>query len=207
MSVKLYGNINGNSYHAPKVNLFERAGKQDKQPVKFKDTEQGAHLSGVNLEISEEGLRVFHGGKLRGSANLAELEKDIEFMSEHQPIESFYHRFSQMMPSSYEKASNGEYTYVKHSTKEKAEILSQGYASIYNEISAGYAAGNRVRYIEDPTSEDRYRKLSKEDELSMLQTEFQTFVDQCQKQSDLAAKVLTNRQNLRERLGLAYSGF
>ena len=36
----------------------------------------------------------------------------------------------------------------------------------------GYDNGTRVRFVEDPDSEDGYRRLSKDDELGILQQEF-----------------------------------
>lgn len=177
MAVNLYGNINGKGYHAPTINLFAQAKTQNHQTTTFKDTEYGENMPEVKVSISEDGLRALHGSKLAGSMDIADIQKRKEFMLNHQPIQSFSNYFSQAMPSNYEKGENGEYVYVKRSAEEKAERILNAYKSLYDEIVSGYDEGTRIRFVEDETAEDGYRQISKEEELSILQNEFQNFVE------------------------------
>ena len=44
----------------------------------------------------------------------------------------------------------------------------QEFRGICDEITSGYGEGNRVRFIVDTPTGDGYRKLTKEDELSIF---------------------------------------
>ena len=175
MSIALYGNINGQSYRPPTINLLDSSKSQKNEPVTvsnaFPDT------PAVEVNISEEGLKALHGSKLPGSADPFETAAQIAYMSEHQPIESYESKFSQMIPSSYEMNERGESVYVHHTNEEKVAALSEGFKSLVDEINKGYDEGTRVRYVEDSTSEDGFRKLTREEELDILQQEFDEFVD------------------------------
>lgn len=177
MTINLYGNINGKSYHAPTINLFEQAKTQNPQPKMLKDTGYGENMPEVKVSISKDGLRALHGTGLAGSMDLADIQKRKEFMLNHQPVESFSNVFSNAMPSNYEKGENGEYVYVKRSAEEKAESILNAYKSLYDEIVSGYDEGTRIRFVEEETAEDGYRQISKEEELSILQNEFRDFVE------------------------------
>ena len=137
----------------------------------------GKDMNAISVDISEEGLKALHGSKLPGSADPFETAAKIAYMSEHQPIESYESKFSQMIPSSYEMNDRGEAVYVHHTNEEKIAALSEGFKSLVDEINKGYDEGTRVRYVEDPTSEDGFRKLTREEELDILQQEFDDFVD------------------------------
>ena len=175
MSIALYGNINGQSYRPPTINLLDSSKSQKNEQVTvsnaFPDT------PAVEVNISEEGLKALHGSKLPGSADPFETAAQIAYMSEHQPIESYESKFSQMIPSSYEMNERGESVYVHHTNEEKVAALSEGFKSLVDEINKGYDEGTRVRYVEDSTSEDGFRKLTREEELDILQQEFDEFVD------------------------------
>lgn len=175
MGIALYGNINGYTYRPPQLNLLDSAKSQNSNPT----TVSSAYpdMPAVEVNISEEGLKALHGSKLPGSANPFETAERIAYMSEHQPIESYESKFSQMIPSSYEMNERGEAVYVHHTNEEKIAALSEGFKSLVDEINKGYDEGTRVRYVEDPTSEDGFRKLTREEELDILQQEFDDFVD------------------------------
>lgn len=175
MGIALYGNINGYTYRPPQLNLLDSAKSQNSNPT----TVSSAYpdMPAVEVNISEEGLKALHGSKLPGSADPFETAERIAYMSEHQPIESYESKFSQMIPSSYEMNELGEAVYVHHTNEEKIAALSEGFKSLVDEINKGYDEGTRVRYVEDPTSEDGFRKLTREEELDILQQEFDDFVD------------------------------
>lgn len=175
MGIALYGNINGYTYRPPQLNLLDSAKSQNSNPT----TVSSAYpdMPAVEVNISEEGLKALHGSKLPGSADPFETAERIAYMSEHQPIESYESKFSQMIPSSYEMNERGEAVYVHHTNEEKIDALSEGFKSLVDEINKGYDEGTRVRYVEDPTSEDGFRKLTREEELDILQQEFDDFVD------------------------------
>ena len=175
MGIALYGNINGYTYRPPQLNLLDSAKSQNSNPT----TVSSAYpdMPAVEVNISEEGLKALHGSKLPGSADPFETAAQIAYMSEHQPIESYESKFSQMIPSSYEMNERGEAVYVHHTNEEKIAALSEGFKSLVDEINKGYDEGTRVRYVEDPTSEDGFRKLTREEELDILQQEFDDFVD------------------------------
>ena len=175
MGIALYGNINGYTYRPPQLNLLDSAKSQNSNPT----TVSSAYpdMPAVEVNISEEGLKALHGSKLPGSADPFETAERIAYMSEHQPIESYESKFSQMIPSSYEMNERGEAVYVHHTNEEKIAALSEGFKSLVDEINKGYDEGTRVRYVEDPTSEDGFRKLTREEELDILKQEFDDFVD------------------------------
>ena len=75
-----------------------------------------------------------------------------------------------------------------------------------DEIVQGYDSGTRVRFIEDPTSEDGYRRLTKEDELEILQKEFDDiaeskFSKRQQEAAEEIAKSLESLQKILEKRG------
>lgn len=175
MGIVLYGNINGYTYRPPQLNLLNSAKSQNSNQT----TVASAYpdMPAVEVNISEEGLKALHGSKLPGSADPFETAERIAYMSEHQPIESYESKFSQMIPSSYEMNDRGEAVYVHHTNEEKIAALSEGFKSLVDEINKGYDEGTRVRFVEDPTSEDGFRKLTREEELDIFQKEFDDFVD------------------------------
>lgn len=175
MGIALYGNINGYTYRPPQLNLLDSAKSQNSNPTTVASAYPDMPAAEVN--ISEEGLKALHGSKLQGSANPFETAEQIAYMSEHQPIESYESKFSQMIPNSFEMNERGESVYVHHTNEEKVAALSEGFKSLVDEINKGYDEGTRVRYVEDPTSEDGFRKLTREEELDILQQEFDDFVD------------------------------
>ncbi len=175
MSVRMYGNING-SYKRPDINLFEIAKKQGNQFLKFRDADAGKNLPVIKLNISEEGLRALHGSKLKGGIDVQKAEEELRYISEHQPVESFTNRFSRVLNNGYTQVQ-GTNLSKGMSAQEKADILSKEFINICDEIVSGYDAGERVRFIADSTTEDGYRKISKEDELAILLNEFGEFVE------------------------------
>ncbi len=177
MAVNLVGNINGKIYHAPTINLFEKANTQKNELKSIKDTALSGNVPEVKLSISKDGFRALHGTKLAGSQDITELQTQKENIINHQPIESFSNYFAKSMPSNYEQDENGEYVFVKHSVEEKAESLLNAYKSMYDEIVSGHDTGTRIRFVEDESAKDGYRQISKEEELSILQNEFTDFVE------------------------------
>lgn len=196
MPVNLVGNINGNTYNAPDINLFEAAKKQNNQPVKFSDTKAGENIPFIKVNISEEGLRALHGSRLEGSMDLDKARDERKYIIEHQPIESFYNRFANIMQKGYEEWQE-ENPVGTITLEDKADILMEGYYAIYDEVSSGYDAGTRIRFLETPESEDGFIRLSKEDELAILENEFKEFVNdrfgsRHQEESKKVAKALNH---------------
>ena len=206
MGVNLYGNINGHRYSAPQINLLDTAKTQKKEEASFSESSMGKDMPAVSVNISEEGMKALHGSKLAGSADPFETAAQIAYMSEHQPVESFTTQFSQMMPKNYTMSESGEAVFTPHTMEEKETALVEGFKKLYDEVSKEYDEGTRVRYIEDPTSEDGYRKLTKEEELSILKMEFDDYVDSRfgdeRKAQEAAAKeALKEGQDLLRKLG------
>lgn len=204
MAVNLYGNING-TYQKPNIDLLEMAKKQNNQSVQFCDTEVGKNDPVIKINISEEGLRALHGSKLKGSIDLEKSMEEIRFVSEHQPIENFTNRLSRVMQNSYlQIADNNSGEGI--SIQKKADVLLGEFKSICDEIVSGYEGGNRARFIEDSTSADGYRKLTKDEELSILLSEFEEFVEkrfgkQHQEESVKVAEIVNGLQKVKEEMG------
>lgn len=177
MSVNLFGNIDGVKYEPFKIDLFEMAKKQNNPRIQLKDTEWGKDLPNVKLEISEEGLRALHGSRLKGSVDLEEMEKENEWIHDHQPIDSFYFKIRSMETAYLEKKENSGELQSKHSVIEKGKSILKGFAVLHDEVVRGYDTGYRVRFVADESSEDGYKKLSKEDELQILQNDFKEFIE------------------------------
>ena len=204
MAVHLYGNVNG-TYQKPNIDLFEMAKQQNNQPVRFCDTEAGKNIPAIKVNISEEGLRALHGSKMKGSVDIQKQTEEMKYILEHQPVESFTNRLSRVMQNSFvqfiEDNSDKKLTIEK-----KGEILLEEFRGICDEITSGYEEGNRVRFISDDSTEDGYRKLSKEDELSILLNEFSDFVEfrfgkEHQERSIKEANALNDMQKIKQQLG------
>ena len=204
MAVHLYGNVNG-TYQKPNIHLFEMAKKQNNQLVRFCDTEAGRNISAIKANISEEGLRALHGSKMNGSVDIQKQTEELRYISEHQPVESFTNRLSRAMQDSFvqfTEDSSDENLMIQ----KKADILLEEFRGICDEITFGYEEGNRARFIEDSTTEDGYRKLSKEDELSILLSEFSAFVEfrfgkEHQEQSIKETNAINDFQKIKQELG------
>lgn len=169
MPINLYGNING-TYQPPQINLLGSAKAQNSNSVRYNETEIGKNNPVVKVNISAEGLRALHGSQLPGSIDINAEQERIKYVSEHQPTESYYNRMSREMSDAIEQKpaeNNGSLT-----IEDRGNALMRSFQSIANEIVKGYENGTRVRFVEDSDSEDGYRKLTQEDELGILQKEF-----------------------------------
>mgnify|MGYP000024995448 CR=1 FL=1 len=94
----------------------------------------------------------------------------------------------------------------KLTIQKKADVLLGEFKSICDEINSGYDGGTRVRFIEDSTSTDGFRKLSKDDELSILLSEFSNFVEgrfgkTHQEESEKVAKIVNDLQKVKQEMG------
>lgn len=174
MAVHLFGNING-SYQPHNIDLFELAEKQNNQPLTYRNTDAVENAPAIKVNISKEGLRALHGSKLNGSTDIKKAVDDIRYISEHQPVESFTTRFSKLIPNSLVQEIDKLNDDVE--IQKKGQLLTDEFRKMCNEITDGYNAGNRIRFIEDSNAEDGYRRLSKDDELSILLKEFSDFVE------------------------------
>ena len=131
--------------------------------------------------------------------------EEMRYISEHQPVESFTNRLSRVMQDSFVQFTEDN-SDEKLTIQKKGEILLEEFRGICDEITSGYEEGNRVRFIEDSTTEDGYRKLSKEDELSILLSEFSAFVEfrfgkEHQEQSVKVTNAINDFQKIKQELG------
>ena len=168
MPINLYGNING-TYQPPQINLLDSV-KPQNSPVRYNETEVGKNNPVVKVNISKEGLRALHGSKLPGSIDIKAEQERIRYASDHQPTESYYTRMSREMNNALEQKraeNNGNLT-----IEDRENAIMNSFKSIADEIVSGYDNGTRIRFVEDSDSEDGYRRLTKEDELEILQKEF-----------------------------------
>ena len=131
MAINLYGNVSG-TYQKPNIDLFEMARKQNNQPVKFCDTEAGKNLPAIKVNISEEGLRALHGSKMKGSVDIQKQMEEMQYISEHQPVESFTNRLSRVMQNSYVQFSESN-SDEKLTIQKKADVLLGEFKSICDE--------------------------------------------------------------------------
>ena len=204
MPVYLYGNVNG-TYQSPKLDLFALAKEQNNQPVLFRDTEAGKNMPAIRVNISAEGLKALHGTKLPGSMDVNAMNEQRKYESEHIPAESFYSRLSREYSKGMETIRAGEADH-KATPADKENALLNGFRTVADEIAAGYADGTRIRYALDNTSEDGYRKLSKAEELDILQQEFEEFTEsrfgrKRQEAAEMVKKQMEELQKVLERNG------
>lgn len=196
MAVSMFGNING-TYQPPQINVFDLAKQQNNKPVRFRDTEAGKDMPAVTVNISSEGLKALHGTKFPGSIDIRAEQEKLRYASEHQPVESFRSRLSRELQQRTEqlRADNPS---GKVSMEDKEKILMNSFRNIADEIVAGHDNGIRVRFVEDPDSEDGYRRLSKNDELDILQQEFDELAEARfgKKQQEAAAMVTKQLEEL-----------
>ena len=202
MGMNIVGNVNG-SYKANQIDLFEIAKKRgiEQGPVKTVSSLLGEDVA-LKVNISEEGLKALHGSKINGSTDLNSQISQMEFMSEHQPIESFTNRLSRTLQESYEGLSYEQ----RPSVEDKGKTVLNTFKEMTDEIISGYENGTRVRFVEDENSEDGYRRLTMEDELSILQDEYDEFVEnrfgkEHTEQSVKVTKAINEFEKLKESLG------
>lgn len=196
MAVNMFGNING-TYQPPQINVFDLAKEQNNKPIRFRDTEAGKDMPAVTVNISSEGLRALHGTKFPGSIDIKAEQEKLRYASEHQPVESFRSRLSRELQQGTEQL-RADNPYGKVSMEDKEEILMRSFRDIADEIVAGHDNGSRVRFVEDPDSEDGYRRLSKDDELDILKQEFDELAEARfgKKQQEAAAMVTKQMEEL-----------
>ena len=205
MPINLYGNISG-TYQPPQMNLLGSAKVQNSNPVRYNETELGKSNPVVKVNISAEGLRALHGSKILGSIDIKTEQDRIKYASEHQPTESYYNRMSREMGGALEQKraeNNGNLT-----IEDREDALMSSFQSIADEIVKGYESGARVRFVVDPDYEDGYRKLAKEDELEILQKEFDDlseakFGKKHQEEAEAIAKSLDALHKIMEENGKA----
>jgi len=94
-------------------------------------------------------------------------------MSEHQPVVSFTNRLGIALQDSYAGVAYEN----RPSVEEQGNTVLNSFKKIADEIASGYADGSRVRFVEDSSGEEGYRRLTMEDELAILQEEFDEFVE------------------------------
>lgn len=206
MPINLYGNING-TYQPPQINLLDSV-KPQNSPVRYNETEVGKNNPVVKVNISKEGLRALHGSKLPGSVDIKAEQERIRFASDHQPTESYYTRMSREMNNALEQKraeNNGNLT-----IEDRENAIMNSFKSIADEIVSGYDNGTRIRFVEDSDSEDGYRRLTKEDELEILQKEFDDlseakFGKKHQEEAEAIAKSLDALHKIMEENGKAFA--
>ena len=131
--------------------------------------------------------------------------EEIRFASEHQPIENITNRLSRVMQNSYLQIADDN-SGEGISIQKKADVLLGEFKSICDEIVSGYEGGSRARFIEDSTSADGYRKLTKDDELSIVLSEFEEFVEkrfgkQHQEESVKVTEIVNSLQKVKQEMG------
>lgn len=202
MRMNIVGNVNG-SYKANQIDLFEIAKKRgiEQGPVKTVSSLLGEEVA-LKVNISEEGLKALHGSKINGSIDLNSQIKQMEYMSEHQPIESFTDRLSRTL----QESSAGLSYEQRPSLEDKEKTVFNTFKEMTDEIISGYESGTRVRFVEDSNSEDGYRRLTMEDELLILQDEYDEFVEnrfdkEHTEQSAKITNAINDFEKLKESLG------
>lgn len=204
MAVQLYGNVNG-TYQKQYIDLFEAAKKQQNPQMQFCNAQVGENAPAIKVSISDEGLSALRGSRLRGSADLEKTLEEIQFISEHQPVEGFTNRFSRVVKNSYVQLAD-EHADKELSIQRKADLLLGEFKSICDEIVSGHEEGSRIRFIEDSAAKYGYKELTKDDELAILFDEFREFVEkrfgrQHQEESVRAAEIVNEFQKVKQELG------
>ena len=199
MPINLFGNING-TYQPPQINVFELAKQQNNKPVRYSETELGKENPVVKVNISKEGLMALHGSKFPGSIDIKAEQERMRYASEHQPTESYYYRMAREMNGTLEQKraeNNGNLT-----IEDRENALMGSFKSIADEIVKGYDNGTRVRFIEDESLEDGFRKLTKEDELEILQKEFDDIAETRfgKRQTEAAEAIAKSMEELQKAL-------
>lgn len=200
MHIQIFGNING-GYKPIQQTLFEQAGKQEQQLIFMKDIDLRKGMPEIKVDISKEGLRALHGSRLKVQVNFEEQEKERKFLSEHQPVDSFSNGFRKALENLKQKDEN------EATIEEKGQAVTDAFKSMVDEIVAGYADDKRLRFVEDTTSEDGYRKLSMDEELKLLKDEFAEFVNfrfgkERQEQNEKVAEAVNSMNEIKHKYGL-----
>ena len=173
MAVKMYGNING-PFQASKIDLFSLAKEQDSKPERLSDTKEGADIAPIKIDISAEGMRALLASKFPKWIDINSETEKRKFEFEHQPVISYKDRIFLDMYEKIDARKSGD----EITLSDKKDALLGSFKDIADEISSGYEQGNRIRYVEDESSEDGYRKLTKEEELEILQNDFEELVEE-----------------------------
>lgn len=203
MGMNIVGNVNG-SYKAPQIDLFEIAKTRgiEQTPVKTVASLL-KNDAPIKVNISKEGLQALRGSELLGSTDLDSRIKQMEYISEHQPIESFSNRMSRELQESYAGLDYEN----RPSIEDKGNTVLNSFKRIADEIISGYEDGSRVRFVEDSHSADGYRRLTMNEELAILKEDFDDFVEsrfgkEHQEQSAKAASAINDIQKIKDKYGL-----
>lgn len=136
------------------------------QNAASKDVKKGEP---IKIDISKEGREQYrkslsaHNQEKMDLGSVKAQKNIIKHLSMDSDFESKFHKEAEMMSAAAKEKG------TTMSIQGKAENYFSTYAKMYDEIVQGYEAGTRETYVSE---EGGYRKLTKEEELSVLDKAF-----------------------------------
>lgn len=183
----LFTNNCDNIFASHKV-FEERIIKQEETPVRVDISEQGRESCRKNLS------------QMSVSFESVAAQKDALLDEEKSP--KIFTNYSFLFGNKLnELKKDDEY----QSIGSQADDLLRAYASLYDEIVQGHANGTRACYVEEAASPDGSRKLTMDEEISLLDETYKKYADymesQAQQWSELA-EIFNRYVSQMERIGV-----
>ncbi len=179
-------------------------------PVQITDNPSTkADSPAATVDISENGRDALKNSSFSFSGGFAGWKTTEEFrdyswdMAEKSGIKKgvLMTDYDYVIPSKLNAMTNN--SWHNKSYEEKTNDLLSAYANLYEDIVNGYAAGTREVYVEDPDSEEGFRKLDMETEISELDKAFSAYVDRFKRDYEVGKKATADIAESLNRLAKA----
>lgn len=169
--MKIDMNVSGNGlslYDLSRSKIFKNNSAQAGQPVIFKPKGQTA----VKFTLSEDGMKAYRNQlkKLTEAAGSEESQYSNILKARSDVIE-----FDRKWNATLKPMICGSGLRWMIRSYKPDDVLNE-YAGLYDEIVQGYQNGTREKYIEDADAEDGFRRATLEDELALLNEDYENCV-------------------------------
>lgn len=162
MKINMNLSDKASSYDWSKSILFKSASAQINPPnVLFKN-----NGTAVKLTLSEEGKEAYRN-QLKKQVENTDSEQ-IQYLKTHSDLIEFDRKWNNILSPMLTGSGS---RWMMNSYK-PSDIFNE-YASLYDEIVQGYQNGTREKYFEDADAEGGYRKATLEEELAILNRDFE----------------------------------
>lgn len=199
--------------------LFPAAQTQNtEQPGRAEASVKDRSESSVSVEISNEGWEKYCSSKAADEAAMADIMKSGCVLYDspglkvigspgHLSASNLIHR---SLNSTFNwvvrgKSNDSEYE-LEMPAEDAAATLLEAYAIMYDDIIRGYAEGTRTVYDTDESQPEGYRILTKEEELKMLDDEFDNLVAGYLFRRDLHYKSMKTGLEMYQKLTIEFAG-
>ncbi len=134
----------------------------------------------VRVDISEQGRESYRKSLSQMSVSFESVEQQREELLDEEKAPKILTSYSFLFGNKLnELKKDDEY----QSIVSQADDLLKAYASLYDEIVQGHKNGTRACYVEDVTSASGSRKLTMDEEISLLDETYKKYADYMESQA------------------------